>query len=221
MGRKWTAAAAVLGLWAATLPANAGAQQQQPMGFFITSVGKGNGGDLGGLAGADAHCQSLAAAAGAGSRVWRAYLSAQATGGQAAIHARDRIGQGPWFNAAGVQIAANVNDLHYNNANINYEFALNEKGQKVNSGAMGDSPNVHDILTGTQLDGTAFPADQDRTCANWTSGGEGSAMVGHHDRFTRTTPGAPWNSAHASQGCGQQQLVATGGGGLFYCFAID
>jgi hypothetical protein len=203
---------------ALALPDDAAAQEPR-MGFFITSVGLGSGADLGGLQGADAHCQALAAAAGAGDRIWRAYLSTQATGGQAAVNARDRIGTGPWFNAAGVQIAANVDDLHYNNANLNYEFALNERGEKVNSGAMGDSPNHHDILTGTMLDGTAYPPGQDRTCSNWTSNGEGSAFVGHHDRFMRQTPGAPWNSAHASQGCSQQALVATGGAGLFYCFA--
>ncbi|MEX1257724.1 MAG: lectin [Gemmatimonadota bacterium] len=204
------------------LPLAGGAQQQQqPMGFFITSVGLGNGGDLGGLAGADAHCQALAAPVGAGARTWRAYLSTQATGGQPAVNARDRIGVGPWFNAAGVQVAANVNDLHYNNSNLNYEFSVNERGETVNSGAMGDSPNAHDILTGSQLDGTAFPAEQDRTCNNWTSSGEGAAMLGHHDRFSRTTPGSPWNTAHASQGCSQEQLVATGGAGLFYCFAAD
>lgn len=191
------------------------------LSFFITSVGPGQGGNLGGLSGADAHCQRLAAAAGAGDREWRAYLSAQASGGQAAVDARDRIGSGPWFNAAGTQVAADVDDLHYNNANISYEHALNERGEQVNSGAMGDTPNFHDILTGTRMDGTAFPAGDDRSCGNWTSSSSGSAWVGHHDRFTRTTPGASWNSAHASRACGQEDLVATGGAGLFYCFASD
>ncbi len=198
------------------------AQQEQepaPMGFFITSVGSGNGGDLGGLDGADAHCQALAEAVGAGDRTWRAYLSTQASGGQSAVNARDRIGDGPWANAAGLEIAANVDDLHYNNGAINYEHALNEKGETVNSGAMGDDTSWHDILTGTRLDGTAFPPGEDRTCNNWTSSGEGNAMVGHHDRFRFTTPGSPWNEAHASRGCSQEDLVGTGGNGLFYCFA--
>ncbi|HEX9701072.1 MAG TPA: lectin [Acidobacteriota bacterium] len=196
-------------------------QEQEPMGFFITSVGPGNGADLGGLEGADAHCQSLAEAVGAGGRAWRAYLSTQAAGGRPAVNARDRIGDGPWANAEGLRIAANVDDLHYNNANIRYEHALNERGERVNSGAMGDSSSMHDILTGSGLDGTAFPPGEDRTCGNWTSSGEGSAMVGHHDRFTFGTPGSPWNTAHASRGCSQQDLVGTGGNGLFYCFAAQ
>jgi len=196
-------------------------QEQEPMGFFITSVGPGNGADLGGLEGADAHCQSLAEAVGAGGRAWRAYLSTQAAGGRPAVNARDRIGDGPWANAEGLRIAANVDDLHYNNANIRYEHALNERGERVNSGAMGDSSSMHDILTGSRLDGTAFPPGEDRTCGNWTSSGEGSAMVGHHDRFTFSTPGSPWNTAHASRGCSQQDLVGTGGNGLFYCFAAQ
>ena len=204
------------------VPGQVAAQaQNQEMGFFITSVGLGNGGDLGGLAGADAHCQALAEAVGAGERTWRAYLSTQAAGNEAAVNARDRIGDGPWLNADGVQIAADVDDLHFNNANIHYDFALNERGDQVNSGALGDSPNFHDILTGTRMDGTAFPPGQDRTCRNWTSSDEGSAMVGHHDRITRTTPGASWNSVHPSTGCGQADLEATGGAGLFYCFASD
>jgi len=165
-----------------------------PMGFFITSVGLGNGADLGGLAGADAHCQALADAVGAGDRTWRAYLSAQASGGQSAANARDRIGDGPWANAAGLVIATGVDELHYNNAAINYEHALNEKGERVNSGASG---------------------------GNWTSSGEGTAMLGHHDRFRFTTPGSPWNMAHPSRGCSQEGLVATGGNGLFYCFAAQ
>jgi hypothetical protein len=189
------------------------------MGFFITSVGSGNGGDLGGLDGADAHCQALAEAAGAGARTWRAYLSTQADGDHDAVNARDRIGDGPWHNAEGVLIASDLDDLHYNNANVNYDYALNERGERVNSGVMGDSPNFHDILTGTRLDGTAFPSGEDRTCSNWTSSGAGSAFVGHHDRYTRQTPGASWNSVHPSRGCSQEDLVATGGAGLFYCFA--
>ncbi len=192
---------------------------QEEMGFFITSVGLGNGADLGGLAGADAHCQRLADAVGAGHRTWRAYLSTQPAGNAAAANARDRIGDGPWRNAKGVVIATSVDDLHYNNAAISYDYALNERGEKVNSAVMGDSPNFHDILTGTRLDGTAFPAGDDRTCRNWTSSGEGSAFVGHHDRFARQVPGSSWNSAHASRGCSQEALVGTGGAGLFYCFA--
>lgn len=214
------ATVSLLGLVVAAFPAETVAQDE-PLGFFITSVGPGNGGDLGGLAGADAHCQTLAGAVGAGDRTWRAYLSTQASGGQAAVNARDRIGEGPWFNAAGMRIAANVDDLHYNNANLNYDHSLNERGEMVNSGAAGDSPNMHDVLTGTQLDGTAFPPGDDRTCDNWTSSGDGNAMVGHHDRFTFQTPGSPWNQAHPSQGCAQEQLVATGGAGLYYCFAAD
>lgn len=214
------ATVSLLGLVAAAFPAEMVAQDE-PLGFFITSVGPGTGGDLGGLAGADAHCQTLAAAVGAGDRTWRAYLSTQASGGQAAVNARDRIGEGPWFNAAGMRIAANVDDLHYNNANLNYDHSLNERGEAVNSGAAGDSPNMHDVLTGTRLDGTAFPPGDDRTCDNWTSSGGGNAMVGHHDRFTFQTPGSPWNQAHPSRGCSQEQLVATGGAGLYYCFAAD
>lgn len=222
---KRTASAATT--WTATLlvlPALSFAQddtEKTEMGFFITSEGPGNGGDLGGLAGADAHCQALAEDAGAGHRKWRAYLSTQASGDAAAVNARDRIGSGPWANANGDIIGADVDDLHYNNANIRYEFALDENGDTVNSGAMDDSPNRHDILTGTQLDGTAFPPDNDRTCSNWTSSDEGSAMVGHHDRFRFTTPGSPWNAAHPSRGCSQEDLVGTGGDGLFYCFAAD
>jgi hypothetical protein len=212
------------GLWMGPGPTGAAQAPEEPtpaqeMGFFITSVGPGNGGDLGGLSGADAHCQALAEAVGAGDRTWRAYLSTQATDGRAAINARDRIGEGPWYNADGVMIASSVDDLHYNNANVNYDFALNERGERVNSGVTGDSPNFHDILTGTRMDGTAFPPGEDRTCRNWTSSAEGSAFVGHHDRYTRQTPGASWNSAHASRGCSQADLVATGGAGLVYCFA--
>ena len=196
-------------------------QEPEPMGFFITSAGPGSGGDLGGLEGADAHCQSLAEAVGAGDRTWRAYLSTQATGNQRAVNARDRIGDGPWANAEGLRIASDVDNLHYDNANIRYEYALNERGERVNSGASGDSPSMHDILTGSGLDGTAYPAAEDRTCSNWTSSGEGSAMVGHHDRFSFTTPGSPWNTAHPSRGCSQEDLVGTGGNGLFYCFAAQ
>lgn len=214
-------AAVLLALAAsAAAPGVAGAQEpEEPMGFFITSVGLGDGADLGGLEGADAHCQALAEDAGAGDRTWHAYLSAQETDDAPAVHARNRIGQGPWHNADGLQIAANLDDLHYNNANIRYEYALDERGETVASGAMGDSETHHDILTGTRLDGTAFSPSEDRTCDNWTSSDEGSAFVGHHDRFTFQTPGSPWNAAHASSGCSQSDLEGTGGAGLFYCFA--
>ena len=189
------------------------------MGFFVTSVGVGDGANLGGLKGADAHCQALAEKAGAGHRTWRAYLSTQATDDDAAVNARDRIGSGPWANAKGVLMASNVDDLHYNNANLTYENSIDENGETVNSGGSGDSPNRHDVLTGTLLDGSAPPAENDASCSNWTSNDEGSAMVGHHDRFRRATPGSPWNAAHPSRGCSQENLQATGGGGLYYCFA--
>ncbi len=192
-----------------------------PLGFFITSVGLGNGADLGGLEGADAHCQALAKSAGAGDREWRAYLSTQATDDQVAVNAKDRIGDGPWGNAKGVEIATNVESLLYDNSNINREHALDENGKTVNAGSAGDSPNKHDILTGTQLDGTAFPSGEDRTCSNWTSSDKGQAQVGHHDRHRFTFPGSPWNSAHPSRGCSQEALQGTGGDGLLYCFAAD
>jgi len=192
------------------------------LGFFITSVGTGHGADLGGLEGADAHCQALAASAGAGHRTWRAYLSTQdSDDGRPAVNARERIGTGPWHNAEGLQVASDVDDLHYNNAAINYEHALDERGERVSSGALGDPVTRHDILTGSRLDGTAYPPGEDRTCGNWTSRGEGSAQVGHHDRYRFRTFGSPWNSAHASRGCGQEDLEGTGGAGLFYCFAAD
>ncbi len=224
MSYKRNAMFAIVGLVILAIAVQVTAQQDQepePMGFFITSRGPGNGADLGGLAGADAHCQSLAAAAGAGGRTWRAYLNTQATGGQPAVNARDRIGDGPWANAEGLGIATDVDELHYNNANIRYEYALNERGERVNSGASGDSPSMHDVLTGSRLDGTDFPPGEDRTCGNWTNSGEGTAMVGHHDRFRFTTPGSPWNMAHPSAGCSQEDLVGTGGNGLFYCFAAE
>ncbi len=193
------------------------AQDDFSMGFFITSSGPGNGADLGGLAGADAHCQTLAAAVGSGDRTWRAYLSAQAKDDQVAVNARDRIGSGPWHNAVGVIVANNVDELHGEN-NLGKETALNEKGEIVNG--RGDSPNRHDILTGAQLDGTLVPGDGDSTCNNWTSSGDGSAMVGHHDRQGGGANPTSWNSAHGSRGCSQSNLRGTGGDGLFYCFAI-
>ena len=193
----------------------------QPMGFFVTSAGPGKGADLGGLTGADQHCQKLASAAGGGNRTWRAYLS---TGGQAAVNARDRIGQGPWFNAKGARIAQNLGDLHGDTIetarlgnNISKATALTEKGEPVKG--FGDTPNQHDMLTGSQPDGRAFTDSADHTCQNWTSSGSGTAQVGHHDR----TGGGntSWNSTHPSRGCSQENLVGTGGAGLLYCFASN
>jgi len=195
------------------------AEEPAPMGFFVTSVGVGDGGDLGGLDGADAHCQALAEKAGSEDRVWRAYLSTQATDDSPAVNAHDRIGAGPWSNANGVVMAANLDDLMYNNANLHYENSVDENGETVNSGANGDSPNRHDVLTGTTLAGTAPEGEENMTCSNWTSNSDGRALVGHHDRFRRTTPGSPWNNAHPSRGCSQENLQASGGDGLFYCFA--
>jgi hypothetical protein len=188
----------------------------EKMSFFITSVGSGNGANLGGLAGADQHCQSLAKAAGAGRKTWRAYLSA---GGQKPVNARDRIGKGPWYNAKGVMVAKDVADLHSENNKLSKENSLTEKGEVVNG--RGDKPNQHDILTGSQLDGTAFADAAANSCNNWTSGGEGSAAVGHHDRQGGGTNPTSWNFAHPSKGCSQENLVATGGSGRYYCFATN
>lgn len=185
------------------------AQQNRP-GFFVTSSGTGSG-DLGGLSGADQRCQQLAKATGAGNRTWRAYLSTNGPGG---VNARDRIGRGPWYNVKGQLIAQNLAELHSEKANINNDTALDEQGRPINSPG---APNRHDILTGSTLEGTAT----DMTCNNWTSSGAGSAMLGHHDRLTFGKPGSPWNAAHSSKGCSADNLVATGGAGLFYCFAAD
>jgi len=193
----------------------------EPVGFFITSEGTGNGADLGGLAGADAHCQSLAEAVGEGDREWRAFLSTQADGDTPAVNAIDRIGSGPWANINGVNIAANIESLLYDNSNINYEFALTEKGEKVGSRAMNDDVVKHDILTGSTLQGTAYASGEDKTCSNWTSSGEGTAVVGHSDRHRGPNPGSPWTAAHDTSGCSQEQLQSTGGDGMFYCFAAD
>ena len=192
--------------------------QQSAMTFFITSVGSGKGADFGGLAGADKHCQTLAAAAGAGGKTWRAYLNTTAGGGSPAVNAKDRIGNGPWRNAKGVLIAKNVDELH-GDPIINKETGLTEKGETVNG--RGDTPNKHDILTGTRPDGTAFPAGDDRTCSNWTSSGDGRAVVGHHDRMGLDDSGAAksWNSSHPSRGCSDDALKRSGGAGLIYCFA--
>lgn len=206
-------------LAAQLLVAAAGASAQAPkMSFFITSAGPGNGADLGGLEGADRHCQQLAAAAGAGSLTWHAYLSATASGGKPAINARDRIGKGPWYNAKGVMVAQSVADLHSDNNKLSKDNSLTEKGAVVNG--RGDTPNMHDILTGSLTDGTSSSSTDDTTCRNWTSSGEGSALLGHHDRQGGGTNPASWNSAHGSRGCSQQNLQATGGNGLFYCFAF-
>jgi hypothetical protein len=192
--------------------------------FFVTSTGIGNGGNLGGLAGADNYCQTLAQAAGAGARTWRAYLSTQEGEGQPAVNARDRIGKGPWQNSKGVVIAKDVAELHGAN-NLTKQTALSEKGDVING--RGDTPNRHDALTGSQGDGTAFPAGADRTCGNWTSSAQGAAMLGHIDRIGLRDDDAShsWNSSHPSRGpdggCSQADLRSTGGDGLFYCFAAN
>jgi hypothetical protein len=197
------------------------AAQQANMSFFVTSTGPGQGADLGGLAGADAHCQKLAATAGAGAKTWKAYLSTQGAG---AVNARDRIGKGPWVNAKGVTVAKDVADLHGKN-NLTKQTALSEKGEVING--RGDTPNRHDILTGSQPDGTAFAPDKDMTCKNWTSSTQGSAMLGHADRIGLRDDAASvsWNSSHPSRGpgggCTQTDLKSTGGDGLLYCFAAN
>jgi hypothetical protein len=201
-----------------------GGGEKGPFSFFVTSVGTGKGADLGGLAGADQHCQALATAAGAGGKTWRAYLSVQARDGAANVNARDRIGKGPWYNAKGELIARDVDDLHGPGNKVTKQAALNEKGEQVSG--RGDTPNRHDILTGSRSDGNSFsPNDPDLTCGNWTrSGTEGAVMVGHHDR-TGPTPdpwSTSWNSSHQSRGgCSQTALRGTGGDGLLYCFAAQ
>jgi len=222
--RRWSmlALTAVLSFGLST---GAPAQQSgagNTMTFFITSVGSGQGADLGGLEGADRHCQQLAQAAGAGHHTWRAYLSTQVSGGQSAVNARDRIGPGPWQNAKGTVIARDLDALHGTN-NLTKQTALTEKGEVVNG--RGDNPNRHDILTGSLPDGTAFTGAEDRTCGNWMkSGSDGAAMVGHHDRqgLSDDPPAKSWNSSHLSRGgCSQEALRSTGDAGLFYCFAAD
>ena len=187
-------------------------------GFFVTSTGSGKGADFGGLEGADGHCQTLAAAAGFGNRTWRAYLSNAATASTKAVDARDRIGSGPWQNVKGVVIANNVAELHGNN-NLTKQTALTEQGGVVNG--VGDTPNRHDILTGSQTDGTAFAGSEDKTCGNWTKSGEGAAQLGHSDRtgLSDDPPAHSWNSSHASRGCSDEALRTTGSAGLLYCFA--
>lgn len=192
--------------------------------FFVTSAGPGNGANLGGLEGADSQCQKLAQAAGAGGKTWHAYLSTQAADGKPAVNARERIGKGPWQNAKGTVIAKDVAELHGTN-NLTKQTALNEKGEVING--RGDTPNRHDVLTGSQPDGTAFAAGDDRTCKNWTSSTQGSAMVGHSDRIGLRDDDASksWNSSHPSRGpdggCSQADLRSTGGDGLLYCFAVN
>ena len=214
MGLPMVAVAALLG-------ASANAQQAN-MSFFVTSVGSGKGADLGGIEGADRHCQQLAQAAGAGAKTWKAYLSTQGAG---AVNAKDRIGRGPWQNAKGAVVAKDVAGLHGANSNLTKQTALTEKGEAVNG--RGDTPNMHDALTGTQPDGTAFPAGDDKTCGNWTKSGQGSAVVGHIDRVGLRDDDASksWNSSHPSRGadggCSQNDLKSTGGNGLFYCFATN
>jgi hypothetical protein len=205
---------------AALLAAGVSAQQN-PMTFFVTSVGKGNGADLGGIDGADAHCAALAKAAGSNITTWRAYLSTTLPGGDAGVNAGDRIGKGPWHNAKGALVAKNVADLHSEGANITRQTALTEKGEAVKG--MGDTPNTHDILTGSDPNGMYSTAGGDTTCGNWTKSGEGSAIVGHHDRagLKDTRHMKSWNSAHGSRGCSQDQLKSSGGAGLFYCFAVN
>lgn len=193
--------------------------QDADMSFFITSAGPGDGANLGGLSGADQHCQDLAYAVGFGDLTWRAYLSAISMGGEAAVNARDRIGDGPWYNHGGVLIAENVDQLHSDAADLTKETILTERGSMVNG--RGDDPNQHDILTGSTLDGRAFTGEGHDACANWTSNGEGSARVGHHDRQGGGDNPTSWNSAHNSRGCSQADLQGTGGNGYFYCFAAD
>ena len=191
-----------------------------PLSFFVTSAGSGKGADLGGLEGADKQCQTLAAAAGPTNRTWRAYLSTQPVGSTPGVNARDRIGKGPWQNAKGVVVATDVAQLHGAN-NLSKQTALTEKGGVVNG--RGDTPNTHDVLTGSQPDGTFIAGNVNSTCGNWTQSGEGSAMVGHHDKtgLDESVPAKSWTSSHQSRGCGQAALVATGGAGLYYCFAAD
>jgi hypothetical protein len=222
----WIAAACALPmlLISSLAQAQAPGPQPFPMSFFVTSVGIGKGGDLGGLAGADAHCQRLAAAVGAGGKTWRAYLSTQARPGEPAVNARDRIGRGPWHNSKKLPIAADLAELNGDTielarlgSNLFKQSALNEKGELINGA--GDTPNMHDMLTGSQTDGRAYTDSADHTCSNWTSSSTGSAQVGHSDRIGAGN--TSWNSAHPTRGCSQEALVSTGGAGLFYCFAIN
>ena len=215
---KWSALAVGVAVLAAC--GSMSGASKNPMTFFITSVNPGNGGDLGGLAGADKYCQTLATAVGAGGKNWRAYLSQQATATMPAVNARDRIGKGPWQNAKGEVVATDVAQLHGVN-NLGKQTSLNERGEVVN--ASGDTPNMHDILTGSRPDGTAIPGDANSTCGNWTQSGAGSAMVGHHNKagLDDSVAAKSWNSSHMTRACGMDALKATGGAGLFYCFAAN
>jgi hypothetical protein len=217
MGIVLLAGVAAIGLTGSS-PALA---QQANMSFFVTSAGKGNGADLGGIAGADAHCQALAKAAGATKTDWHAYLSTTAPGGDAGVNARDRIGKGPWQNAKGVVVAKSLDDLHSDSNNITKQTAITEKGETVSG--RGDPVNVHDILTGSDPQGMFSTAGGDTTCGNWTKSGEGSAIVGHHDRsgLKETRHMISWNSSHGTRGCSQDALKGSGGAGLLYCFAAD
>lgn len=214
IGTAVSAAVLALGLGAC-----ATATPKNEMTFFVTSVGSGKGADFGGLAGADAHCQKLAESVGAGHRTWRAYLSATPTPASGAVNARDRIGAGPWQNAKGVVVATSVANLHSGQNNLTKQTALTERGDIVKG--RGDTPNQHDILTGSTPEGTASTAAQDTTCGNWTKSGEGSAIVGHSDRtgLDESAAAKSWNSSHGSRGCSDQSLIATGGAGYLYCFA--
>jgi hypothetical protein len=189
--------------------------------FFITSTSGPDGANVGGIEGADRHCQTLAAKAGAGGKTWRAYLSQQAIGGAKAINARDRIGNGPWVNTKGVQIAASVDDLHSANNKINEETGTSENGRRIPGRFY--VVNQHDVLTGSTADGRAHPPEKDLTCGNWTKGGEGSAFVGHHDRMglRDDAPSKSWNASHPSRGCSAAALKSSGGAGLLYCFAAN
>jgi hypothetical protein len=218
IGSLLLAAVATVGLGLTT---TAQAQQAE-MSFFVSSAGKGNGADLGGVAGADAHCQALAAAAGSPSANWRAYLSTTEPGGNAGVNARERIGNGPWKNAKGVVVATNLDNLHSASVNITKQTALTEKGEGI--GGSGDPVNAHDILTGSDPQGNYSTAGGDTTCGNWTKSGDGSAIVGHHDRsgLGKTTRHmTSWNSSHGSRGCSQDQLKASGGAGMIYCFRTN
>ena len=198
-----------------------GAAGSGGMSFFLTSVNDGKGADFGGLAGADAYCQKLASAAGAGGKTWRAYLSAAPGTSGAAVHARDRIGKGPWQNAKGLTVATSVDDLHSANNQLSKQNSLSEKGEVINGRT--DTPNLHDILTGSTMDGRLDTSAPDTTCGNWTKSGEGSAIVGHHDRagLNDLPPAKSWNASHGTKGCSMDALKSTGGGGLMYCFAAN
>lgn len=219
ISRHWIAPFYLAGI--AGLAACAGTPaSKNPMSFFVTSANPGKGADLGGLAGADKYCKALASAVGAGDRNWRAYLSTDSVGGATPVNARDRIGRGPWQNVRGVVVATDVEQLHGAN-NLTKQTALTEKGEVING--RGDTPNMHDMLTGSAPDGRVATGDKNLTCGNWTQSGEGSAVVGHHDRtgLDEQPPAKSWNASHPSRGCSPEALKATGGAGLFYCFAAD